>query len=285
VFNLEQLARVVREVDPGLTFTTVEIGARPLEGETEPAHRLLDLFPGSRVIAFELDKELCAQLNRKAKRGLQYYPVALGRTEETRPLYETAHPMGTSLYQPNGALLDCFTHLEDARLKTVSSVTTVSLDRFATEHALPPIDFVKIDVQGAELDVFRGGASALRDVVCIVSEVEFVPLYVGQPLLGDVCGYLSQRGMLFHKFLGAGGRTMKLASVSDPSNVAMQLLWADAVFIPDVVALKDAPPQPLLRLAVLAFLYGSPDLTLYCLESHDRRYGSRMVERLLHGRA
>jgi hypothetical protein len=78
---------------------------------------------------------------------------------------------------------------------------------------------------------------------------------------------------------------MKLASVTDPSNVAMQLLWADAVFIPDVVALKDAPPQRLLRLAALAFLYGSPDLTLYCLEIHDRRYGGRMVESLLRGRA
>jgi FkbM family methyltransferase len=281
VFTLGSLAQVVREVDPSLTFTSVEIGALPLEGETEPAHRLLDAFPGSRAVAFELNPQVCALLNRQARRGLQFYPVALGRTEETRPLYEAAHPMCTSLYRPNQALLDCFTHLDDARLKAVSSVSTVSLDRFAAEHELGRIDFVKMDVQGAELDILAGGAKALQDVACIVSEVEFVPLYENQPLFGDVCALLAQRGLMFHKFLGAGGRSMKLASRQDTANDAVQLLWADAMFVRDTVALKDAAPDRLLRSAVLACLYDSPDLTLYCLEIHDRTQGTRTVDKLL----
>lgn len=158
---LKQLARVVLEAQPQLAFTTLEIGALPLEGQGEPAHQLLDAFPGSRVIAFELDKQLCAELNRKAKPGMRFYPAALGRTEEERPLYETRHPMCTSLYKPNEALLERYFNLEFAMLKSVSSVRTVSLDRFAADNAVPDVDFIKIDVQGAETQVIEGGARTI----------------------------------------------------------------------------------------------------------------------------
>jgi FkbM family methyltransferase len=155
----------------------MEIGAAPLAERKEPFHEFLNAFPGSQVIAFELDKQLCAELNRTSQRGMRYFPVALGRTEETRPLYETVHPMCTSLYRPNEPLLDCYNNLHVAKFKSISSVETVSLDRFTGDHEIRDIDFIKIDIQGAELDVFQGGSRALRDLVAVVTEVEFVPLY------------------------------------------------------------------------------------------------------------
>ncbi len=48
---------------------------------------------------------------------------------------------------------------------------------------LSDIDLIKIDVQGAELDVFRGGGKALANALMVITEVEFVELYTGQPLL------------------------------------------------------------------------------------------------------
>ena len=63
------------------------------------------------------------------------------------------------------------------------------------------VDFIKIDIQGAELDVFKGGVDTLKDVVAIVSEVEFIPHYIDQPLFGDVCSFLTEKGFMFHKFL------------------------------------------------------------------------------------
>ena len=51
-----------------------------------------------------------------------------------------------------------------------------------------------------------GGVGTLTDVVAIASEVEFIPLYIDQPLFGDVCAFLAKHDFMFHKFLGLCGR-------------------------------------------------------------------------------
>ena len=53
---------------------------------------------------------------------------------------------------------------------------------------------MKIDVQGAELDVLRG-ASGLLDAVCeILVECSLVELYAGQPLIGDTIVFAREQG-------------------------------------------------------------------------------------------
>src|SRR5262249_37535612 len=148
----------------------------------------------------------------------------LGRTEETRPLYETMHPMCTSLYRPNEALLDCYNNLEVAKLKSIGSVDTVSLDRFTRDRDMASGDFIKIDIQGAELEVFQGGNETLRNVLGIVTEVEFVPVYLDQPLFGDVSHFLSQHGLMFHKFIDLAGRTLRPTIANNDPNFAVQHL-------------------------------------------------------------
>ena len=76
MFPLAALAQIALDAHPRLSFTVLEVGVLPVEGQTEPSHQLLDAFPGSRIIAFELDQQLCAELNRKARRGLRFYPAA-----------------------------------------------------------------------------------------------------------------------------------------------------------------------------------------------------------------
>ena len=82
-------------------------------------------------------------------------------------------------------------------LKAVSAIKTESLDYFTAKNNIGPVDFIKIDIQGAELDVFRGGVTTLRDVVAIVTEAEFICLYENQPLFGDVCAFLAEQGLSF----------------------------------------------------------------------------------------
>lgn len=269
--QINRLAHLIREIHGPLRFRFVEIGARPVKGQAEPFHELLEVFPGSESIAFEIDEKLCSQLNQKARPGLRYFPVALGHREETRAFYEAVHPMCSSLYRPNEELMRLYQNTEAAMLKSVGSVDTVSLDYCAREKGINDLDFIKIDIQGAELDVLRGAGRTLRDVVAIVTEVEFIPLYVDQPLFGDVCEFLAELGFMFHKFLGMAGHTLKPFAVSRDLDVALQHTWADALFTRHIQRLARLPSDKLLKLGVLALLYRSPDAASHCLRLFDER--------------
>lgn len=277
-------AELLRGANQALRFNMVEVGARPIHQGEEPFYSLLSLFPGSRIDALEPDEKLCARQNEVARPGLTFHPLALGRTEERRTFYETRDPMCSSLYQPNEAVLDRYNNLDVARTKRTTTIETMSLDRFVGGLDVESIDFIKIDIQGGELDVFQGGCSTLENVLAIVTEAAFIEHYVDQPLFGDVCAFLTSQGMQFQKILGAGGRTLKPVVLNNDPNFCGQQLWADVLFFQDMFCGRELSSHQHLKLAVLALMYGCLDLALVCCGRVDEREGQsigpRLVERL-----
>ena len=81
--------------------------------------------------------------------------------------------------------------------RTTTTVVTRTLDEVAREH-LPDAQrlFVKIDVQGAELDVLRGGAETLARSELIQLELAMLQYNAGAPLLPEVVAFMHQRGFL-----------------------------------------------------------------------------------------
>lgn len=73
--------------------------------------------------------------------------------------------MCCSLYEPNDSLNSLYNNLEVAYLASQSTIETINLDFFAQEYGVDAIDFIKIDVQGAELDIFKGGSQVLKNVL------------------------------------------------------------------------------------------------------------------------
>ena len=269
--KIKILGEIVREIASDLSFSILEIGAVPLGGQEEPFYRLLDIFPKSQIVAFEVDKDLCEQLNEKTKPGITYYPVALGRTEKKAPFYITNNPICCSLYKPNEKLISLYNNMEVAMLKAVDSIETVSLDYFMKEKGIEAADFIKIDIQGAELDVFKGGTQTLKEVVAIVSEVEFIPHYIDQPLFGDVCTFLAQKELMFHKFLGMAGRTLKPIVLNNNINTPSQHMWSDAVFIKDVFKIPELSSSKLLKMGLITYIYHSPDVAFQCFRHYDEK--------------
>ena len=206
--NSDALANVIslaREVRESLAINTLEIGSRPLEGIDEPFYQLTEMLPGSRIISFDPGTDL-ADSGDSEDATHTFFPVALAKGSETRTFYETNDPACSSLFPPNEDLAAQFNRLEVQYLKETTTIETRSMDDLLQEHGIRDIDFVKIDVQGAEVEVFKGGMETLRHASFIVSEVIFVPMYYGQALFGDVCNVLAEQDFMFHKFLGLAGR-------------------------------------------------------------------------------
>ena len=275
------LAKLLAGHGVDLGINVIEIGAAPIEGHPEPFHVLPSVFPSARISAVEIDRSHCDELNRAAPAGMRYYPRALGKADETRTLYETADPLCTSLYLPDPRYSERFNNLDGQQLKSVTEVLTTSLDSFVHEEKLGAPDFLKMDIQGAELEVLEGGAKALESLLAIVAEASFVPMYRDQPLYGDLDAHLRDRGFMLHTFLGFGGRVMKPLAKKGMANYPVQMLWTDALFVKDVLDTQAFTTEQLLKLAVLLDLYESSDVAVFLLKQYDARSGTGFAQSYL----
>ena len=73
----------------------------------------------------------------------------------------------------------------------------ITLDDYARERGLRP-DFLKIDVQGYELEVLKGAQGILQSIEVVFTEVNHIEVYRGAPLAAEVIDWLAQRGYALH---------------------------------------------------------------------------------------
>tara|TARA_B100000424_G_C22867358_1_gene461977 strand:- start:180 stop:1049 length:870 start_codon:yes stop_codon:yes gene_type:complete len=275
---LSILVELLKQSNISLNFKIIEVGALKIQDQDEPFYELLDYFPSTKIIGFEIEKEICEKMNSQAKEGVKYYSHALGKDNEQRKFYITQNPMCSSLYKPNEELIKLYNNFEVAYLKKETEIETISLDYFVEKHEVGDIDFIKIDVQGAELDVFKGGSKTLKNVLKIVCEVEFIQHYENQPLFGEVSDYLSQYNLMFNKFLGLSGRALKPIMLNNNPNLPSQHIWSDAVFVRHIQKIHSLNDEKLLKLGLLACVYYSLDLTFYCLSEYDKRHSTSFAK-------
>lgn len=93
----------------------------------------------------------------------------------------------------------------------VKQTPATTLDALVARLGLPDPDFIKLDLQGAELMCLDGAARCLRSAQALLLEVSFIPLMRGMPLIGDVIPYLASRGFRAYDVLGLWQRPLDRA--------------------------------------------------------------------------
>ena len=138
--------------------------------------------------AFVRLEELCAE-----DPAWECRHVALGaRTGRVATLNVAANSVSSSLLPTEARLVaakpsTAFVDEEDCELTTLDELRP-QLVR-PNEHV-----FLKLDVQGSELDVLVGAESMLEQVEVLDVELALVQLYRGAPLLNEVVQHLDERG-------------------------------------------------------------------------------------------
>jgi FkbM family methyltransferase len=84
--------------------------------------------------------------------------------------------------------------------RTILSKTTRTLDGLLADGRHPPPDFLKLDVQGYELEVLKGATEALKHADALLLEASLVPINSGCPLLGEVVAFVGQAGFRLFDF-------------------------------------------------------------------------------------
>lgn len=261
------LFEMLGELVPHLHF--VDVGAMYLGPEHIPYNALLR--PGrSTVTGFEALAKECAALNATAAPGQRFLPYCIGDGSD-RTFYTTNTGFTSSIYEPNTDLVRAFNNL--GNLMIVDKTEPMKTVRLDDVPEITDVHFLKLDVQGAELDVLRNSQRILKKTMLVYCEVEFLELYKGQPLFGEVDAFLRSQGFMLHFLNGFGGRAYSPVTANNNLNQPLrQVLWSDAVFVPDFRRFHLYEPERLLALAVMLHeLYTSVDLVTVILNHYDRK--------------
>ena len=248
----------------------VDIGANPLDG-VPPYERLLRAGDAD-IIGFEPNPAALARLNELKGPCETYLPYAIGDGKR-HTLNFCQAPGMTSLLTPNREVLELFHGFPDwGKVIGTEEVDTHRLDDIAETAG---IDMVKIDIQGGELIALSHAKKRLKTTLVIQTEVEFLPMYEGQPLFSEVEMFLRKQGFMLHRFYPTVSRVMAPLVIDNNIYAELsQLFWADAIFMHDITRLSLLSEQQLLKMAaILHDCYGSIDVVLRLLNEHDRRTG------------
>lgn len=145
--------------------------------------------------------------------------------------------------------------------------------------------FLKLDIQGAELFALSHATARLRRALVVHTEVEFLPMYKGQPLFAEVDQFLRTHGFVLHTFHPLVSRMVTpLVVRNNPYAGLRQHLWADAVFVRDFTRPAGMDADQLLVLAtILHDCYQSYDVAAHLLAERDARTGGTAAPRYLAG--
>ena len=266
----------IKDILPSLEpISLLLIGAMDI-GEQEGVVQRLEGYD-IRVIGFEPNQvEYQKLVDNNQDSRICYFPFAIG-DGESHLFHLTNTGMTSSLFPPNMSLLNQYQCLGE--LCQVVDVNIMETKRLDDISELADIDYIGIDVQGAELMALSNAENLLKNVGIIQTEVEFVELYKKQPLFAEVDQECRRQGFQFHKFMGISGRTLKpLIAGNNLCERCSQMLWADAVYIKDLLNLATVESGKLLKMAVVLHeVYASTDVCHYILAHYDQRHGTALA--------
>ncbi|MBW4574821.1 MAG: FkbM family methyltransferase [Aphanothece sp. CMT-3BRIN-NPC111] len=268
----------------GLEMAICNVGSRKLAREDDYGSGEWGIFaPHLTIYGFDADADACDQANadieaRQVNWTEKHIPLALGSAAREATLYVTNNPMCSSLYPPNESYLQRFHQLREVmKLDFTVEVETTTLDIFCKDENIDKIDFLQVDVQGADLQVLEGAAGMLESsILAITTEVEFSELYINQPLFSDIDTYLRKKG--FTLFNMSHGCRTRACSPITYKNLYGQLLWGDAIYLRDLIKADASPhlntPDEILKLACIADILDFPDYALELLQYLTINYGN-----------
>ncbi|MBO1753574.1 FkbM family methyltransferase [Allobranchiibius sp. CTAmp26] len=246
----------------------VDVGANPIDGEPPYTPLLEQGF--ARVTGFEPQESAYAELAARGEGPHRYLPYAVGDGGE-HVLRLCTESGFASMLEPDRGQLELLTDFP--RMAAVTARVPMATRRLDDIVEIEHLDYLKIDIQGGELDVFRHGRRLLASAVAVQTEVGFTRLYEDQPTFADLDLELRAQGFVPHCFVTT--KTWPLAPVqwADPlQERARQLVEADVLYVRDLARVDELSEDQLHHLGLVCDLaYGSYGVTLLCVGELVRR--------------
>lgn len=287
--SLILLPKLLACLAPNDRFVIIDGGAREMEQDYRwrpfPPERL-------RFFGFEADAAEAARLtDLAAPAGLErrFYPAALGGKSGKAIFEHNKAGGGSSLLSQNRAVTDRWKFENPHRVSLAremffpthdEEITVTTLSDWANATETTEVDFIKLNVQGAELDILKSGGKAVDTALGILVEVAFVESYRNRPMFSDLDKFLRGADFTFfdllaHHYIGrarisVAAQQLVLAEPALSKQVSAwgQLVEGHALYLRDPVASDQQDqmaPKRVIKLAALAEAFGQVEYALELL--------------------
>jgi FkbM family methyltransferase len=209
----------------------LDVGANVGEWSIAACEKL----PGARVHAFEIAPATAAILAENAAplgARLAIHPIGLGEREGKITLFASSESNTASSTIREAIEVSAEAHGITTIEEVAARVTTG--DRFLREAGIEHVDFLKIDVEGAEFSVLRGFSEAFsRDAIDIVQfEYGLINLRT-RDFLEDYYKFFAERGFVVGKLFPEGVAFKEYAiedeDFAGPNYIACRACRADLI--------------------------------------------------------
>jgi FkbM family methyltransferase len=170
-------------------------------GAARGTNALYDAFPLAHHVLIEPLEENRACLNELSGRLISAECIIAAAARESGTVVFNVHPDfdGSSMYY------EC----EDSNVNgTPRNVPTITLDDIWRERKLQAPCLVKIDVQGAELDVLKGATEVMNNTEYIILEVSLFKFFVNGPQFSDVIRFMNDHDFVVYDVLDCNYRLL-----------------------------------------------------------------------------
>ncbi|MEG4998812.1 FkbM family methyltransferase [Microcoleus sp. B4-D4] len=155
---------------------------------------LYEKFPQANFLLVEPLSEYEENLKEICRKYKGQYVLA-GAGAEPGTLTINVHPQlygSSTLKESEGSIAD----------GVPREIAVVTVDDLCREKNLKTPYLLKVDVQGAELNVLDGSRKSLEDTEMIILEVSMFEFYLGGPQFYDVVNYMKERGFVVYDIFG-----------------------------------------------------------------------------------
>lgn len=223
---------------------------------------------------FEPDVHECKRLKEKYQnRANEVKVFSIGLSEKgeefTLNLFKNKAMSSTNVRNPISSLF-FGDRAQEVEIQDKIQIQTISLDEFASKQGLN-IDFLKLDTEGTEYNILKGGQYQLtNNVIGVRTEVSFDFIFEGMPLFGTIHDFLLEHNFLLLNldYEGKGDYQFEHINVNNRYGI---LTATDAVYVkrPDIIFNDKGGSEKfevsIIKYASFCFLNNAADLALRML--------------------
>lgn len=157
--------------------TILDIGA--YEGEW--TSMCIKIFKHAKFIMFEAQEAKQIKLDELKSDQIDYHIGLLGPTVTDKAKFYVNETVSSAL--PEAAKTN----------QEYVEIPMYTIDEVLLKKGVANVDFIKLDVQGFELEVLKGASKTLETAEVVLMEVSLIEINKGAPLINEVMQFMSSR--------------------------------------------------------------------------------------------